>query len=36
VRGGADEDVLEPLNNKGDTQEALLQALETRLEKVKL
>lgn len=35
VQGGLDEDVLSALNDKGDTQEALMQALKARIERVK-
>lgn len=35
VQGGVDEDVLASLNAKGDTQEALMQALKARIEKAR-
>lgn len=35
VQGGVDEDVIAALQDKGDTQDALLQALKARIEKVK-
>jgi SNF2 family DNA or RNA helicase len=35
VLGGVDEDVMEALNSKGDTQEALMQALKARIEKMR-
>lgn len=35
VQGGVDEDVMSALQSKGDTQEALMQALKARIEKVR-
>lgn len=35
VQGGVDEDVMSALQDKGDTQEALMQALKARIEKVR-
>lgn len=35
VQGGVDEDVIAALQSKGDTQEALMQALKARIEKMK-
>ena len=35
VQGGVDEDVLAALNSKGDMQEALMQALKARIERMK-